>query len=178
MPRWCIKIPDKNGGFTFIEIIIAILVFSIISIPVFTVFSRIIRVTERIKAVNRHTLELVSLDDFLTNTISEIQFPFWVNVQKDSTLSYGKNHLEIPYWKGKENSLLKVDCRKNILRVTSPDETRIFKGWEEFHAVPLQNARGEITGIILIFKKREEKAVRTLFAFGSRGHSVFTGTEQ
>lgn len=172
------KIPDKNGGFTFIEVIIAMLIFSIVSIPVFTVFSRIIRVTEKIKTTNRYTQKLISLDDFLKNVVSEIQFPFWMVLKEDTPLLNGKNHLEIPYWKGKRNSVLKIDCIDDVLSVASPDGTRIFKGWKGFHSVPLRDTEGRITGITLTLKKGEKREVRFLCAFGAIGHGVFTGAEK
>jgi len=172
------KIPDKSGGFTFVEIIITMLIFSIVSIPVFTVFSRIIHVTEKIKTANRHTWEIISLDDFLKNAVSEIRFPFWMALKKDTPYMNGKNHIAVPYWKGKRNSALIVDCTDGVLSVTSPDETRIFKGWEAFISQPLQDKGGRITGITLLLKKGGTGEVRFLCAFGAMGHGVFTGTEK
>lgn len=172
------KISDESGGFTFIEVIITMLIFSIVSIPVFTVFSRIIHVTEKIKTANRYTREIISLDDFLNNAVSEIQFPFWMALKKDTPYMNGKNHIEVPYWKGKRNSALILDCKDGVLSVISPDETRIFKGWEAFISQPLRDKEGRITGIVLILKKVGTGEVRFLCVFGAIGHGVFTGAEK
>ncbi len=163
----------KNRGFTFIEIIISLFIISIMWIPVLTLFSRFQLFTEKIKAENRSTEQFISLDDYIRRSISKIQPPYWIAWRKDSLLLNSRDHLFIPYWKGKNTAGLEISCSEGMLHIVSPEEYRNFKGWNRFDSMPMKDRKGTIMGVILILGKSGEKYTRFFCTFGALGHAVF-----
>ena len=168
----------KNRGFTFIEIIISLFIISIMWIPILALFSRFRLFTEKIKLEGRSTEQLISLDDYIRRSISRIQPPYWIAWEKDSLLLNSRDHLCIPYWKGKSTAGLEISCSEGMLHIVSPDGYRSFNGWNGFESTPMKTRKGSIIGVVLILKKPGKKDTRFICPFGTAGHAVFEEAEK
>ncbi len=169
---------NRNGGFTFIEIIIAMVIITTAWVPVLSVFTRFLHFTEKIRAENRFTEKLISLDDYLRNSVSEIQLPYWIEGKQESLFMNFRNHLTIFYWKGQRTAGLKIDWAEGILHISSPDGDRIFKDWNGFESTPLKTRKESIIGVVLILKNPGKKDTRFICTFGTAGHAVFEEAEK
>ena len=160
----------KESGFTLVEALIALTIVSLIGIPVFMVFSETVTFTGKIKDLTRWNRELIGLESVLRKSVLQIRIPFWIS---DIEVSEGITILKVPYWMGDVNSFLEIEGNDGNLNISTPDESTIFKGYEDFEFDYLKESQSQTVGISLVIKKTGKENIIFQCAFGSVGREVF-----
>ena len=162
----------NNRGFTLIETLIAITLVSLIGIPVFMVTSDTVSFTGKVKDLNRWNKELVQLERVLRKSVGEVQIPFWIS---DIEVTEGTGTMTIPYWNGHADLLLEMEIKDTVLKITTPERSTVFNGYDGVEFNILKDSRLRIIGLSISVKKTKREDVEFQCVFGSIGRDVFNG---
>ncbi len=161
---------NTNGGFTLIETLIAITLISLIGIPVFMISSDIAGFSEKIKDLNSWNRELIKLEKILGESVGEVRFPFWTS---DIKLAEETGRIRIPYWNGDANLFLELKFEDSVLTITTPEGSRMFRGYDRAEFDLLKDSRLRIIGLTTKVKKSKQENSEFQCTFGAIGREVF-----
>jgi prepilin-type N-terminal cleavage/methylation domain-containing protein len=162
----------NSSGFTLIETLIAITLVSLIGIPVFMVTSDTVTFTGKIKDLNRWNKELIQLERILRKSVGEIQIPFWIS---DIELTEETGAMSIPYWNGDADLLLEMKIEDTTFKITTPERSIIFKGYDGVEFDILKDSQSWTIGLSINVKKTKREDVEFQCTFGAIGRDVFNG---
>ena len=161
----------NNSGFTLIETLVAIALISLISLPVFMVTSDIVTFTKKIKDLNRWNGELIKLERVLRKSVRGVQIPFWIS---NIELTEGTNAIRIPYWNGEAGLVLEMEIEDKTFKITTPEGTRGFKGYDGVEFDFLKDSKLRTIGLSINVKKIKREDVEFQCALGAIGRDVFS----
>jgi prepilin-type N-terminal cleavage/methylation domain-containing protein len=99
---------SKNEqGFTFVEVMVALLIISLIGVVVWQGSVRSGRLLDRISRESLITLKLMRTESALRDAVAEIRIPFWVS---EAVIEESDGELVIPFYEGSADALLVVKC--------------------------------------------------------------------
>jgi prepilin-type N-terminal cleavage/methylation domain-containing protein len=99
---------SKNEqGFTFIEVMVALLIVSLIVVVAWQGSSRSGNLLDRISRDSLTVLKLMRAESALRDAVAEIRIPFWVS---EAVIEEGEGELAIPFYGGSADTLLVVKC--------------------------------------------------------------------
>ncbi|MCK5671905.1 MAG: prepilin-type N-terminal cleavage/methylation domain-containing protein [Spirochaetales bacterium] len=165
------KTIKNNRGFTLIETLIAIVLVSLIGIPVFTVFSDTVGFTKKIKDLNHWNGELIKLERVLRKSVGEVQIPYWIN---NIEVTEGTGIMTIPYWNGDADLVLEMEIKDTTFKITTPEGSTVFFGYDGVEFDFLKDSRSGIVGLTILIKKTKREDVKFQCTFGSIGRDVFS----
>ena len=115
------KKSKKDEGFTYIELLIAIIIMSLVLIGVSQGLLTGNRVLEKTTVSSSTSGSILQLDTLIRKNVSRIYFPFWWG---DINITESADNIEIPFYEGNENTFLIFGFENNYLNmaVKKPDE--------------------------------------------------------
>lgn len=161
---------NNNSGFTLIETLIAITLFSLIVIPVFMVTSDTVSFIEKVKNLNFWNKELVYLERILRKSIEEVQIPFWI---REVEVVEGIGSIKVPYWNGDADLVLEMEIEDTTLKITTPEGSTVFTAYEGLEFGLLKDSKSGTIGLSINIKKIKRKVLKLQCNFGAIGGYVF-----
>jgi prepilin-type N-terminal cleavage/methylation domain-containing protein len=169
------EIIKNNRGFTLIETLIAITLVSLIGLPFFIVTSDTVSFTGKIKDLNRWNKELIQLERVLRKSVGEVQIPFWIS---GIELTEEEGPISIPYWNGDVSSVLEIDIENTILKITTPERSTVFNGYDEVELGFIKDSQSRTIGLSIKVKKTKREDVEFQCAFGAIGRNILMKNEK
>lgn len=108
------KINRSEDGFTFIELMITLLITSLLIIGVSKGLIGGSRIVEKAVASSSTTVTILQMDNQIRSMVSRVYFPFWygnIDIEENS------GTIEIPFYEGGKNNLLHFSFENNYLDI-------------------------------------------------------------
>ncbi len=170
------NIKENESGFTLIEALTAVLIISVLTIPVYRTVSKITGYREKIREKYKFENSRLIFYSSLRKAVMNIEFPFWESC--GTYVSHdGKGKVSIPYWKGEKEMEVVLHLDGEILEYSSPDRKNSINGVENFKVTPMTTSWEAAAGITLTVKYSRNISDILNCPFGAIGASVFRSTE-
>lgn len=98
-----LKFRDKTNGFTFIEVILSVLIISLISISMSQWFSQILHSSNNIYNRTINSKNLIFIRNILKKELSQIKPPWWIG---ENNFTIEEENYTFNWHDGEENELL------------------------------------------------------------------------
>jgi prepilin-type N-terminal cleavage/methylation domain-containing protein len=101
-------------GFTYIELLIAIIIMSLLIIGVSQGLLTGTRILEKATVHTTTTGSILHMDNLIRENVARIYFPFWsgeINIEE------GENNIEIPFFDGNKDTYLTFSMQDNYLNI-------------------------------------------------------------
>ena len=110
-----------DDGFTYIELMITIIITALLIVGVSQGLLTGSRVLEKATVNSVTTGSILQMDNLIRKNVARIYFPFWsggINIAEDTST------IEIPFFEGNENAFLTFSFENNYLNIAikKPDE--------------------------------------------------------
>jgi prepilin-type N-terminal cleavage/methylation domain-containing protein len=109
----------REDGFTFIELIVAMTIMSIIGVSMWIGFTAAVKLVHRIPESTEMMQEFLGLDNLLREHVGRIKIPFW-----EPELEYyiDSSTAQFPFYEGVETKYLLVEFNESELIIKTFDE--------------------------------------------------------
>ncbi len=166
------SIQDNESGFTLIEALTAVLIITILTVPIYRTVSETTGYKEKIRGRYMFESSRLIFYSSLRKAVMNIEFPFWESC--GTYVSHdGKGIVSIPYWKGEKEMEVVLSLNGDILEYSSPWRRNRIKGVKSFKVAPMTTSWGAAAGIKLTVKYRQNISDVLTCPFGAIGTSVF-----
>jgi prepilin-type N-terminal cleavage/methylation domain-containing protein len=164
----------SEDGFTFIEIMIALVIFSILGVIVWQAISHGSKLLDKISITSSKVVEVLDLDRTLRKYTAEIIIPFWI---AEINIKERDNEIEIPFYKGDEHSYLCFQCKGEYLLVGchegNGEHTKIlhtFGPYVNAKAEKAYNTAGECIGLTFTVNQKKSGDLPIVITAGFRSN--------
>jgi len=166
----CLNTKSGSSGFTLLEALIALTLTALIGTAVFSVFPDALVFCRRITEQTKWNRELIRLERALRESVSDIRIPYWI---EEIEITYKGDVLNVPYWRGKRDLLLNITMADGDLKIATPSDDYVFRGYVKAGYSLLKNSAGQVIGIELRVEKNDREPTLFQCAFGAIGRGVF-----
>lgn len=156
---------SNNDGFTFIELLITLVITSLLIIGISQGLISGTKIIEKATIKTESTTTYIEMDDLVRQMVGRIYMPFWLS---DIYYEEEPGYMEIPYFDGKGDSFLTISFTENNLHVgikvlisddaevanrrQSEYQTEVIRSFHAFSNIDIEtalNAEQEVIGITL-----------------------------
>ena len=151
---------SNNSGFTFFEVLVALTIFSLLTIILAKVFTTAIKATVKTELFTTEGVTLLHLDDVLRDNISRIRKPWFY---PPSAFITGDKMLTLNWFTGDKNKSLIISFNKkdSTLSLNNGENSFVFPGIDMFTIFEIDK------GIKIIINTTAAGETEYLFYFGS-----------
>ncbi|ULQ59086.1 prepilin-type N-terminal cleavage/methylation domain-containing protein [Brucepastera parasyntrophica] len=160
---------NKNEeGFTFMEVLVAIAIISIIGLSLLWGIASISDSVTRARENARLALSLLKADEYIRERTAEIRIPYW---ERNITFESSGSSASIPWYQGDKNAYLRFFTENNTVYAETEfnGETAklaLLTGIENIEIRILENKNGAPAGLEIIYMLKG-KEYRTVSPFAS-----------
>ena len=91
----------QEDGFSFIEVLVSLLIISLVGIVLYASFSTGFRAVEKSQTEVRTAVRHLQADHIIRSAAGAVQIPYWVT---DYEMSAGERTLDLPWYEGEKES--------------------------------------------------------------------------
>ena len=154
----------SKSGYTFIELIIALVILSILGVGMWQGLVRVSRLLDRIYVVHSGISSTVVMDERIREEVSRIIIPFWI---PGVPVTEDKDGVAIDFYNGEKGKALCFRFTDNYL-IMGDDNGKVLCSFGPFSDVRIEthrNPQGVATGIrFIIYGDGMEKRPLTIVA--------------
>ena len=179
------KILNNNDGFTFVELMITLVITSLLIIGISQGLISGTRIIEKATMYTNSTTTFLEMDDLVREMVGRVYVPFWYS---EIPVEENSDYLEIPFYEGEKDSFLTISFNNSYLHIGLKDlsgdgagsiseneneyQSKIIRSFHAFSKItiePAVNSEQEIFGVSLsVYPMDESNPPFTIVApFGS-----------
>ena len=139
----------NERGFTFVEILVSLVIISFIGMILFTGASRAQTVLKNISEMSITNNRLLQYTNYLRSSAAQVKVPFWI---REISFVEKEDSLEIPYFRGEKDSYLVIGRTDHFLTIDSRNSPveRPLQTFGPFHSInfhPMVDENGSTSSI-------------------------------
>jgi prepilin-type N-terminal cleavage/methylation domain-containing protein len=92
---------DWEDGFSFIEVLVSLLIISLVGVVLYASFSTGFRAIEKAQTEVRTAVRHLQADHLIRSAAGAVEIPYWVT---DYEMAAGENTLDLPWYEGEKES--------------------------------------------------------------------------
>ncbi|MBN2443103.1 MAG: prepilin-type N-terminal cleavage/methylation domain-containing protein [Spirochaetales bacterium] len=110
---------NKEDGSTFIELLVAITIMSILGVTMWMGFATTVHLIRTVPESTRLIQEFIALDSVLREYMSRVRLPFW---QPELDFYTDSSSAQFPFYEGVENKFLLIEFYENEISIKTFEE--------------------------------------------------------
>lgn len=166
----CLK---NNHGFTFLEILISLFLFSLLSMVLWSGLSSAQGLIGKIFQEASHSAKILQLDDFVREAALKVKIPFWV---KEIEIEAEDDRLAIPWLDGDSEDFLVFRKQNNRIMISYQNSGQLlsFGPFADINVELQEYENGLIWGVKLTIPASSNADYKTVISaqFGSAPLSI------
>ncbi|MBN1697777.1 MAG: prepilin-type N-terminal cleavage/methylation domain-containing protein [Spirochaetales bacterium] len=107
---------NKEDGFTFIEILVSVVILSVLGFSIWTGFIGVMNLIGSVPEATEKAQKLLALDSYLMQVCGAIKIPFWM---PEAEIEEESDKVILPFYDGKKENMLSIEYKDKYIIITT-----------------------------------------------------------